>query len=319
MEVLAVAQSMPPDSPHVLVIGASTIDTKGRAKEPIVLATSNPGDIRVSAGGVARNVAENLARLGVRATLLSAVGDDEAGRHILDTAEQGGVDIEHVIVSTDHHSAAYLAVLDETGAMATSIDDMDIMQAVTPQYIYARRRLFREADMVVLDANLSPAALRSVLSTAKKYDVPVCADPTSTHLAPRLQPHLADLYMITPNVPEAEALCGNTITSRTQATRAAKKLVTLGVEIAIITLAERGLCYATPETSGHIPAIRSEVTDYTGAGDALTAAIVFGLLNDFAVDEAVRLGVSAATLTLQCPETVCTDLSLERLYDRLVI
>jgi len=59
--------------------------------------------------------------------------------------------------------------------------------------------------------------------------------------------------------------------------------------------------------------------DRTGAGDALTAGVVFGLLNDFPIDEAVRLGVSAATLTLQCKETVCPDLSLERLYDQLVI
>lgn len=307
------------NNPHVLVIGASTIDTKGRAREPLVPATSNPGHIRVSAGGVARNVAENLGRLGVHVTFLSAVGDDEAGRHILDTAQQGGVDTGQVIVSSDYHSAAYLAVLDETGALATSIDDMDIMQAITPGYIYARRGLFRDADMVVLDANLSPPALRSALSAARKYDVPVCADPTSTHLAPRLRPHLADLYMITPNVPEAEVLCGETISDRTQATHAAKKLVSLGVGMAVITLAEKGLCYATAETSGYIPAIPSEVVDYTGAGDALTAAIVFGLLNDFAVDEAVRLGVSAATLTLRCEETVCTDLSLERLYDQLVI
>jgi pseudouridine kinase len=70
---------------------------------------------------------------------------------------------------------------------------------------------------------------------------------------------------------------------------------------------------------GYIPAIRSEVVDRTGAGDALTAGVVFGLLNDFPIDEAVRLGVSAATLTLQCKETVCPDLSLERLYDQLVI
>jgi pseudouridine kinase len=93
----------------------------------------------------------------------------------------------------------------------------------------------------------------------------------------------------------------------------------MGVDIAIITLAEKGLCYATPEVGGYIPAIRSEGVDRTGAGDALTAGVVFGLLNDFPIDEAVRLGVSAATLTLQCKETVCPDLGLERLYDQLVI
>ncbi|OQY23227.1 MAG: hypothetical protein B6I34_04900 [Anaerolineaceae bacterium 4572_32.1] len=65
--------------------------------------------------------------------------------------------------------------------------------------------------------------------------------------------------------------------------------------------------------------MKSEVIDLTGAGDALTAAVIFGLLNDFSVNEAVQLGVSAAALTLQCRETVCTDLSLEILYDKLIV
>jgi pseudouridine kinase len=59
--------------------------------------------------------------------------------------------------------------------------------------------------------------------------------------------------------------------------------------------------------------------DLTGAGDALTAAIIFGLLNDLPIVEAVRVGTSAAALTLQCRETVCPTLSLDRLYDQLVI
>ena len=100
---------------------------------------------------------------------------------------------------------------------------------------------------------------------------------------------------------------------------AAQELVAHGIGIAIITLAEEGLCYATPGASGYIPAIRCEVVDYTGAGDALTAAVVYGLVNEFPIDEAMRLSVSAATLTLKCVDTVCPDLSLERLYNQLVI
>jgi pseudouridine kinase len=100
---------------------------------------------------------------------------------------------------------------------------------------------------------------------------------------------------------------------------AAHELVARGVEIAIITLAEEGLCYATSRQSGYIPAIRCEVVDYTGAGDALTASVVYGLVNQFSIDEAMRLGVSAATLTLKCADSVCPDLSLERVYDQLVI
>jgi pseudouridine kinase len=304
---------------QVIVVGAASMDIKGRPQKALVPGTSNPGSIRISVGGVGRNIAESLARLGVRTTLLSAVGDDEWGQRILECTAAGGVDVSQVLINAEHHSAAYLAILDEAGEKSISIDDMDIMESVTPKYIYAHRRWIKEADMVVMDANLSPKAVRSLISIAKKHDVPVCADPTSAILAQRLIEHLPGLYMITPDASEAKALCEAKLTGRSEAIRAAKRLIAMGVDIAIITLAEKGLCYATSEVGGYIPAIRSEIVDRTGAGDALTAGVVFGLLNDFPIDEAVRLGVSAATLTLQCKETVCSDLSLERLYDQLVI
>ena len=173
--------------------------------------------------------------------------------------------------------------------------------------------------MLVLDANLSPSSLAAAIKAAKRNGVSVAVDPTSTTLAPRLKKHLADLAMVKPNVAEAELLLGHPIHGRTEAMAAVQELVAHGTGLAVITLADEGLCYASSRESGYLPAIRCEVVDYTGAGDALTAAVVYGLVNGFPLDEAIRLGVSAATLTLKCPETVCPDMSLERLYDQLVI
>ncbi len=305
---------------HILVIGTASIDTKGRAEKRLQAGTSTPGAIRVSVGGVGRNIAENLARLGEEVILLSAVGDDGSGRRILHQATECGIDVSHVLVDATHRTAAYLAVLDETGNLAVSVDDMTITrEAVTAAYLYQRRRLFRDARMVVLDANLGPAALRTLFGLAQKYRLPVCADPTTVTLAPRLCPYLPHLTVVTPNAAEAEALSGVQVYDRGSGLLAAKTLVALGVEIAIVTLAAMGLVYATSQESGHIPAVECEIVDLTGAGDALTAAVIFGLLNDFEVGEAVRLGASSAALTLQSRETVCSELSLERLYDQLVI
>jgi pseudouridine kinase len=79
------------------------------------------------------------------------------------------------------------------------------------------------------------------------------------------------------------------------------------------------LCYATNEESGHVPALVTEVADLTGGGDALTAAIVFSLLNEIHVSEAMRLGCSAASLTIANHQTVAPELTLEVLYDNLSI
>jgi pseudouridine kinase len=305
--------------PHILVVGAAGLDTKGRSVDPLQLGTSNPGSIRISVGGVARNVAENLARLGEHAILLSVVGADRSGHRVRQQSADAGVDVTYLIESPDHHTGAYLTVGDQTGDLSISIDDMDVLSVITPSVIYNRRRLIRDAAMLVLDANLSPSVIESLIRQAAKYGVPVSADPTSASLAERVRPYLPDLFMVTPDLPEAEVLCGRSLANtRDQGIAAAKQLVTMGVDVAIVTLAELGVCYATPEVNGHVPAVKTEVVDRTGAGDALTAGVVFGLLNDFSIDEAVRLGASAAALTLQCYESVCPDLSLDCLYDSLV-
>ena len=305
--------------PPVIVIGAAAMDTKGRPHAALTPGTSCPGDIRISVGGSARNVAENLARLGVPTTLLTAVGKDGSGRRILSQAQESGIDTERVITTDEYHTAAYMTIYDERGESVYSIHDMDILRLITPQYLAHYRRVIGESAMITVDANLSPQALRSLFAIARKHSIRVCADPTTVGLAQRLKPHLSDLYMITPNAAEAEALTGLPVTNKSKALRAAQALVSMGVRVAIITLGEKGLCYATSDSAGTLPAIRCDIVDLTGAGDALTAAVVFGLLNEMHVDDAVRLGLAAAALTIQCQETVCPSLSVDALYEKLVV
>jgi pseudouridine kinase len=92
----------------------------------------------------------------------------------------------------------------------------------------------------------------------------------------------------------------------------------MGAWIAVVTLGATGLVYATSDRSGYIPALNIEVVDSTGAGDAFSAGVIFGILNEIPLDDAMRLGVSAAALTLRSPETVVPDLSVELLYSQLV-
>jgi pseudouridine kinase len=294
------------------------IDAKGQPREALAPGTSTPGRVRLSIGGVARNIAENLARLGMHTVLLSAVGDDPIGGMLLQDTARSGVDVGHVITSTAHRTGAYIAVLDGTGIPAHAIDDMAVIEALTPGLVYRKRRLFRDAAMIVLDANTPPRTMATVFNLAQKYDRPVCVDPASASLAPRVRPYLPDIYLLAPSFQEARSIVCEA-DEALDAQQMAIELVTAGVEVAIITLAEMGLYYATSDERGRVPALRRDIVDLTGAGDALTAAVIFGLLNDIPVSEAVRLGISAAALTIQCPETVCPDLSLDRLYDELVI
>jgi pseudouridine kinase len=96
-------------------------------------------------------------------------------------------------------------------------------------------------------------------------------------------------------------------------------LTRLGVRTVVVTLSDFGLVYATSDETGYIPARYSEMIDSTGTGDAVTAAIMFGMINDLSSIEAIRLGAAAASLTLQSNDTVVPDLSLDMLYDHLIV
>jgi pseudouridine kinase len=312
--------SISPDAP-VLVIGAAGLDIVGRLCEGLQRETSNPAQIRTSFGGVARNVAENLARLGQPVQLLTAVGTDQEGDQLLEQASSAGVDTRAVLHTPDLPTGAYMGILNSRGGLEVALDDMRAMSALTPTYLKEHFDLFKGAALLFLDSNVPKKTLRTAMSLARKARIPVCADPTTASLARRFEPYLERLFMISPNTAEAGVLCGLAVEDarRTQALKAAKWLVSQGVRIAIVTLAEFGVVYATSETSGRVPAIRTEIVDPTGAGDALTAAVIFALLNDIPIDEAVGLGVSAATLTLNHRGSVYPHLTLQKLYDELVI
>ena len=309
-----------PEDP-VLVIGGAGVDMIGRLDGELHKGTTNPANIRTSYGGVARNVAENLARLGQAAILISAVGDDHNGEQILSQAADAGIDVAAVLCTTDHPTGAYLGVVNQDGELQFALDDINATSALSPDYIRSNGDLFKTASLVFLDANLPKDTMRTVFSLARKARIPVCADPTSTGLADRLRPYLDRLHFIAPNSGEAGVLCEQPILNHhpEDAIDAAKYLVGQGVNIVLITLAEFGVVYASSETSGHIPAMRTTIVDPTGAGDALSATVIYSLLNGTSLDDAIRLGVTAASLTLRHRGTVVQDLSLELLYDQLVI
>ena len=304
---------------EVAVIGATCLDVKARPLAPIVPHGSSPARLLLSPGGAGRNIAENLALLGVRVALLSVVGTDMLGQRLLDHTARSGVDVSRVVRSSEASTGAYLAIFTDDNQKGYSLDDVSQLSLATPDYIQRYRGLLRNARMVMMDGNVDAETVTAVLSLTGRYGVPVCMDPVSVRRAYALRPYLSEFHMVTPNQYEAEALLDVTIDGVEGASDAAGMMVTSGVGVAIITLAEEGLVYATSEGHGRIPSIRCDVVDWTGAGAALSAAVVYGLLNEMPVDECMRLGVAAATLALRCPESVNPELSLDQLYANMVI
>ncbi|RIK22167.1 MAG: ribokinase, partial [Anaerolineae bacterium] len=175
-------------SEHVLVIGATLLDTKGKPVAGLEPGTSNPAVIRSSRGGTARNVAENLARLGAEAVLISAVGDDPTGRQLLIQTAEAGVNLDYVQMLPDRVTGSYIALLEADGLLSVALDDVRVMEAITPDFLNRNRSLFRDASMVMFDGSLTEPAMKTAVRLAREYRVPLCADPASARLAYKLRP-----------------------------------------------------------------------------------------------------------------------------------
>lgn len=306
---------------HVLVIGATLWDTKGKPRQGLEPGTSNPAQISHARGGTARNVAENLGLLGAEVILISAVGNDNAGRQLVAQTAEAGANVDHVLVVDDYSTGSYIAILDEDGSLSVALDDVSVMENVTGTYLNQNRRLFQDAQMVVIDGSLEAGAMETVVRLAKKYRLPLCADPSSTRLAHKLRTHLPELNLVVPNEVEAAALIGADFSGYDPdaSLDTALKLMREGVRTVIVTLSDFGLVYATSDETGYIPARYRRMVDSTGTGDAVTSAVIFGMINDLPTIQAIRLGAAAASLTLQSEDTVVPNLSLDMLYDHLIV
>ncbi len=308
-------------SADIVVVGATCLDVKSTPLAPMQPGTSNPAHIRLSPGGAGRNIAENLARLGVQVALVSAVGNDVVGRGLLKVTAEAGVDVSRVITSDEQNTGAFLTIFTEDNHQGYVLDDVVQLSLVTPEYVQRQRDLIAGARMVWLDGNIARETAAAALLLAGELHVPVGLDPASVRRAYALRPHLSELSVVSANRAEAEALLDTPINRVEDALEAARKMVALGVESAVITMAEDGLVYATTEEFGRVPAQHCDsfIVDLAGAGDAVAATVAYGLINQMPLEDSARLGVAAASLTLRSAHSVNPEMSLEQLYAHLVV
>ena len=85
------------DGDYVLVIGSAVLEVSARTIAVLQPGLRQAGHIHRSVSGVARNIAENLARLDIATVLLCAVADDDIGQHLITHSDLAGIDCSHVL------------------------------------------------------------------------------------------------------------------------------------------------------------------------------------------------------------------------------
>ena len=297
--------------PMTCAVGSAAADIKARMSRAALDTTDVPGRIRLTPGGVSRNIAENLARLGAHSIFVGVFGDDTPGRAVIESSRAAGVDVRPILRAR-HATASLAVILDAAGRQIAGVFSGDILDTLAPGDLAAHLDTIRHADALITDGGTPQATLIRLADAAPPAALFYC-NPASVALAPRILPVLGRCDLVTCNHLEAEALTGVPIGSEADALRAAGELVTRGVRHAVVTLGPDGIAYADATRREHRPAQPAQAIDATGAGDALAAAMIFALLRGDAIDTALALGLAAAALTCQAETSVSPAMSLAAL------
>jgi len=297
------------DQRFVLLLGGANMDITATTDAPPAMGDSNPGRVRSAPGGVARNVAENLARLGHDTRLVSAVGDDSAGRSLLEATQRAGVDVQGCWVLTGEATPTYVSLHGPDGHLEIAVNDMRILECITPEKLATHADRARHAAALVVDCNVTEDALAWLF--ANRGATPVFVDTVSVFKCPRIRPWLAQVHTLKVNRQETQALCGFTLQTDADIERAAQWLHTQGVQQVVLSLGARGV-YWSDLDSGHgwQAVVPGEVVNASGAGDALMAGLVHGFIHHQSLAESIPFALACAALTLQSEQANHPSLSV---------
>ena len=298
-----------PQPRRVVCVGAAAIDRKYHATAPLVAGTSNPARGARSFGGVARNVAENLVRLGVATGLVSIVGDDANGHDLLRQLSDLGVDVSQVRVSAGHATAEYLAILDAANDLALGIADMAIFDQFDVAMLERAWPHLAAAAWVFADCNLPAQVLAALLGRARTGGRLLAVNAVSGPKAARLPADLSGIGLLFVNRDEAAVILGGEAPPDAMAAA----LRARGAERVVVTLGAQGCLVAEVGGISRIAAVRGVIRDVTGAGDALIAGTLYRLLAGAPLVEAAATGARLAALTVASEATVLPGLTAEML------
>lgn len=297
-----------PKQPAITVIGGANLDIKSRIAGKAIAGTSNPGWTEVSPGGVGRNIAENLARLGARVSLLTLIGEDTNGDRLRRSARAAGIDTA-LMMRRRGATGTYSATLDTKGEMLIAVSDMRLIDGMKPGDVTRHEDLLAKAALLVGDANLPPACLVALLRLAARAEVPLVLEPVSVPKAKRLRPLLKEglpIAALTPNRDELAALTGMPVKNERDLGLAALRLHERNVAHVLVGLGAAGCFLSSAGGGARMIAARKAggIRDVTGGGDAMVAGFAYGLASGLDALQAARKGQELAGRTVRSMQSV---------------
>jgi len=260
---------------QVTVIGAANIDIKAKSKTSIIREDSNPADVSMKAGGVARNIAAMLAKYNAQVHLITAVGNDPFGKMLQESCKTLGINTDAWIIKKKASTGVYVAALEDDGELYTAFNATSVQESIKTSEITKHKKLILNSDLLVLDLNLSEKILNLAIELRDRR--PIMVDAVSVAKVPRLEGFIDKIDVLKLNRIEAEHLTGIILDTKERVMQASRQIVSYGVKRVFVTLGVAGVCAADSHGEIIVPAVPTPVKDVTGAGDAFAAGIAMNI------------------------------------------
>lgn len=303
-----------PEENEIHCIGGANVDRKFHLQQPVKLGTSNPSSTNENVGGVARNVGENLGRLGHQVRLFTTLGID-ADAKTIEQASQEYMNLQSVEHITNELTGSYSAVIEPSGELVLALANMNVYEQLSVDYLLKHQSTLAQAKLIIIDLNCPKETVMFVKGFAESKGIPLAIVPVSTPKMNRMPKELQGVEWLICNRDEVSTYLNKPVQTTEDSLKAVQSLLDMGVNHIIITAGEEGV-YAGSSKEGihHIPAASTKkILDVTGAGDALVAGVLHGWISDLSFLQAVQAGVVNASKTLESPFTVRKNLTAANL------
>lgn len=292
----------------IVVLGAVFVDIKGYPSDVYIPGGRNAGRVEQVHGGISRNLVEDIANVELRPTFVSLVDDTGTGTDVIRKLQAHKVNTDYIRTVPDG-MGTWLAVFDNNGDVAASISKRPDLRPILGILDDHGDEIFRNADSIALEIDMDKEIVKKVFALAEKYGKPVFAAVSNMSIAVERRDFLRSCHCFVCNQQEAGILFSEDYNGKTPEELRdilAHHIQAAEISRMVVTMGGQGAVYATHGgESGICPAIKVDVKDTTGAGDAFFAGVTIGLTYGKAMLEACGIGTRLAASVICTSENVC--------------
>lgn len=284
-------------SKKIVVLGSCNTDMVVKTDRlPVPGETIIGGEFMMTPGGKGANQAVAASRLGGDVIFITKTGNDIFGHQSIELYENENINTDYIFSDTDNPSGVALITVDAHAENCIVVAS-GANKTLRKEEVDKSREVIESADILLMQLEVPIETVQYAANIANKANVKVILNPAPACALP--DELLSDLYMVIPNMTEAEILSGVKVTDWDSAKAAADIIAQKGVDIVIITLGKLGALVKKGDQYIEVPIeVEVKAVDTTAAGDTFCGALAVAISEERDMEEAVRFANRAAGLSV---------------------